>query len=67
MKGITSVLAWARIRYRWGFPFQLLIPHNGTAYIAASIPEGQDILHKLGLLDPWTLPRTPSTPRPIPI
>lgn len=67
MKEITSALTSARIRYRWGFPFKLIVPHNGTTYIASSIPEGQDILIKLGLLDPSTIPRTPSTPRPIPI
>lgn len=68
MKDITTVLSTARIRYRWGFPFKLIIPHNGTTYIATSIPEGQeDILVKLGLWNPNNLPRTPSTPRQAPI
>lgn len=67
MKEITTILSTARIRYRWGFPFKLIIPHNGTTYIATSIPEGQDILFKLGLWNPNNPPRTPSTPRQAPI
>lgn len=50
IKEITTVLSTARIRYRWEFPFKLIIPHNGTTYIATTIPEGQDILIKLGLI-----------------
>lgn len=64
MKEITTVPSSVRIRYRWGFPFKQIIPHNGTTYVPTSIPEGQDILAKLGLVNPNNLPHTPSTPRP---
>lgn len=67
LKEITSALQAARIRYRWGFPFKLVIPHNGTTYSATSLLEGQEVLVKLGLLEPDVIRRPPSTPRPSPI
>lgn len=67
MKEITSALHSARIRYRWGFPFKLIVPHNGSTYVATNISEGQEILIKLGLLNPESAPRPPSTPRLSPL
>lgn len=67
MKEITTALQAAHIRYRWGFPFKLVIPHNGTTYSATSLLEGQEALVKLGLLDPDVIRRPPSTPRLSPI
>lgn len=67
LKEITTALQSAHIRYRWGFPFKLLVPHNGTTFAASSLREGQEILVKLGLLDAAVLRRLPSTPRPAPI
>lgn len=32
MREVTSILKAARIRYRWAFPFKLMVPHNGTIY-----------------------------------
>lgn len=51
LKEITTALQSARIHYRWGFPFKLLVPHNGTTFSSSSLHEGQEILVKLGLLD----------------
>lgn len=51
MKEVTSVLQSANIRYRWGFPFKLRVPHNGTTYTITTIAEGKELLVKLGLLD----------------
>ena len=50
MKEVTSVLQSARIRYRWGFPFKLTIPHNGSTYTVYNVIEGKELLIKLGLL-----------------
>lgn len=62
LKEITAALQSAHIRYRWGFPFKLLVPHNGTTFSASSLQEGQEILVKLGLLDAAAIRRPPSTP-----
>ncbi|CAI9563639.1 unnamed protein product, partial [Staurois parvus] len=51
MKEVTTALFSARIHYKWGFPFKLIVPHNGSTYIATSLPEGREILTKLGLAD----------------
>lgn len=67
LKEITTALQSAHIRYRWGFPFKLVVPHNGTTYSATTLLEGQDILVKLGLLDAEVIHCPPSTPRPSPI
>lgn len=67
MKEITSALHSARIRYRWGFPFKLIVPHNGSTYVATKVTEGPEILIKLGLLNPESAPRPPSTPRLSPL
>lgn len=67
LKEITMALQAAHIRYRWGFPFKLVIPHNGTTYVATTLLEGQDILVKLVLLDAEAVRRPPSTPRPSPL
>lgn len=56
MKEITTPLQAARIRYRWGFPFKLVVPRNGSAYAATSVLKGQEILVKLGLLEPEAIP-----------
>ena len=64
MKEVTTVLQSARIRYKWGFPFKLSIPHNGSTYVATSLFEGKEILVKLGLLDAAEIRRPPLTPRP---
>lgn len=63
MKEVTAVLQNASIRYRWGFPFKLQVPHNGTTYTVTTLIEGKELLVKLGLLDAASLPRLPSTPR----
>lgn len=67
MKEVTNILQTARIRYRWGFPFKLTIPHNGTTYTVYNVIEGKELLVKLGLLDPEPPNRFPTTPRPSPI
>lgn len=59
IKEITTAVSSVRIRYRWGFTFKLIISYNKTTYIATSIPEGQDILIKLGLINPQKVPCTP--------
>lgn len=64
LKEITTVLQSARIRYRWGFPFKLVVPHNGSTYSATTVPEGQEILVKLCLLDAEAVCCPPLTPRP---
>lgn len=64
---VASVLQSTRIRYRWGFPFKLSIPHSGTTYTTTTVMEGKEILVKLGLLNPQNTLRLPSTPRPTPI
>lgn len=40
----------AYIRYHWGFPFKLMVPHNGTTYMAYNVTEGKELLMKLGFL-----------------
>lgn len=67
LKEVTSVLQSARIRYRWGFPFELQVPHNGTTYTVTTLQNRKELLVKLGLLVPEHLPRQPSTPHPSPI
>ena len=67
MKEVTSVLQSARIRYRWGFPFKLTIPHNGSTYTVFNVIEGKELLIKLGLLPHEPQVRPPATPRPSPI
>ena len=67
MRDATSILQSARIRYRWGFPFRLTVPHNGTVYSVVNVTEGKELLIKLGLLEPEACPRPPSTPHPSPI
>ena len=67
MKEVTSVLQSARIKYRWGFPFKLTIPHNGSTYTVFNVIEGKELLIKLGLLPNEPHPRLPTTPRPSPI
>lgn len=64
IKEITSILQSARIRHRWGFPFKLQVPHNGTTYTVTTVPESKELLVKLGLLDAAALPRMPSISRP---
>lgn len=67
MKEVTNILQTARIKYRWGFPFKLTIPHNGSTYTVYNVIEGKELLVKLGLLDPKPPNRLPSTPRSYPI
>lgn len=67
LKEITTALQSAHIRYRWGFPFKLQVPHNGTTLSATTLHEGHEILVKLGLLDAAAIRRPPSTPRQAPI
>lgn len=64
MKEVTTALQAARICYKWGFPFKLVIPHIGSTYSATTVLEGQEILVKLGLLDAEAIHRPPLTPRP---
>lgn len=63
MKEITSVLQSVRILYRWGFPFKLQVPHERMTYNVTTIPEGKELLVKLGLPAQENVPRMPSTPR----
>lgn len=67
MKEVTNILQTARIKYRWGFPFKLTIPYNGSTYTVYNVIEGKELLVKLGLLEPEPPNRSPSTPRPSPI
>lgn len=67
MKEVTNILQTARIKYRWGFPFKLTIPHNGSTYTAYNVIESKELLVKFGLLDPEPPNRLPSTPRSSPI
>lgn len=64
IKEIMSVLQSANISYRWGFPFKLTEPYNGTAYTVYTVAEGKELLFKLGLLEQDSLPQPPSTPHP---
>lgn len=67
MKEVTNILQAARIKYRWGFPFKLTIPYNGSTYTVYNIIEGKELLVKLGLLEPEPPNRFPVTPRSSPI
>lgn len=60
MKEVTT----AQVRYRWGFPFKLVVPHNGSTYAATTVLKGQEILVKLGILEAEAVRRPPLTPRP---
>lgn len=62
MKEITSVLQSAHIRYRWGFPFKLTGPHNGTIYTVFNVAEGKDLLVMLDLLESEITSRPLATP-----
>lgn len=67
MKEVTSILQTARIKYRWDFPFKLLVIHNGSTHTVYNIIEGKELLVKLGLLEPEPPKRLPVTPRASPI
>uniref|UniRef100_A0A8C5P9X2 Uncharacterized protein n=1 Tax=Leptobrachium leishanense TaxID=445787 RepID=A0A8C5P9X2_9ANUR len=49
LKPLTDLLRQHGIRYRWGFPFRLLIPHNGAFLTLRTPLDGPGILETLGI------------------
>nr|XP_034953532.1 LINE-1 type transposase domain-containing protein 1 [Zootoca vivipara] len=52
LRPYTQLLQQKGIRYRWGFPFRLIVTTDTTQYMATNETEAQQLLRNLGLDPP---------------
>lgn len=58
MRATTLKLREAKIPYRWGFPFKLMVTRNGQQYVLRDAALGEQFLAQLGV------PKTPGVTSP---
>uniref|UniRef100_A0A670HS05 L1 transposable element RRM domain-containing protein n=1 Tax=Podarcis muralis TaxID=64176 RepID=A0A670HS05_PODMU len=65
LRPCTQRLQQAGIKYRWGFPFRLIVTTNTTQHMATNIPEALQLLKNLELdLPPEWKPTNPPSDSP---